>query len=184
MDTHFMAQKCTDPGFVECDPVVDAVSQPMRDDSHILGKGLGCLATTPTADLVLQGLRQIPVIQGDERLNVCCQQSINQAVIKVESGRIDLSSASGQDTRPSNGEAIGLQVELTHELDVLLKAVIVIAGYQTTFIIEDITRRCTEAVPDRFAASLFVGRPFDLIGGCCSSPGEVVRKLDHSGSLP
>src|SRR5207249_4564747 len=40
-----------------------------------------------------------------------------------------------------------------------------------------------EAVPDRFAASLLVGRAFDLIGGCCSSPGEVVRKLDHAISL-
>lgn len=107
VDTCFMAPECADPGFVKRNPVVDTIAQPMRDDPHILGKGLCSLAAAPTPYLVLQGLRQIPVIQGDEWLNVCCQQRVYQPVIKVEPGRIDLSSAGWQDTRPGNGEAIG-----------------------------------------------------------------------------
>ena len=38
----------------------------------------------------LQGLRQVPVEQCDERLNVCCQQGVSQVAVECQASLIDL----------------------------------------------------------------------------------------------
>jgi hypothetical protein len=50
-----------DPGLVVGDPVADETVEPVEDEPGVLGETLDDVARRPAA-LVLQGLRQIPVV--------------------------------------------------------------------------------------------------------------------------
>ena len=59
------------------------------------------------ASLVLQRLREIPVVQGDEGLDTGLEESIDQSVVEVHAGLVvGAWCAIGEDTGPGQGEAI------------------------------------------------------------------------------
>ena len=61
-------------------------------------------------------------------------------------------AGAGLHARPGNREAVDLQPELGHELEVVAPAVIVIAGDIAGRAVRDGSEHAGEAVPDRLAA--------------------------------
>lgn len=68
------------PGATECVPGLDPVSKPGETEVGIVLKSLNNGQVGPTA-VVLEGLRQIPVEQGDHRLHSRFEQGIDQLVV-------------------------------------------------------------------------------------------------------
>ena len=70
-----------------------------------------------------------------------------------------------EDSRPRHGEAVGLEAEVFHKLDVFFVAVEVVVGYVAGVVVFDLAGSVREGVPDGGAAAFFVDGAFDLIGG-------------------
>ena len=105
-----VAQERAAPRFVQRDPVLHPVAEPPRDDVGVLDERLSSQPRRPAA-AILQHLGQIPVVEGDVRLDAGLQQAIRQPAVEVQPGLVDLAVAVRQDPRPRDGEAIGLQAE-------------------------------------------------------------------------
>ena len=58
------------------------------------------------AALILQRLRQVPMIETKPRRNAARQQAIDQAIVEIEPARFDGAGARGHDARPRRREAI------------------------------------------------------------------------------
>ena len=163
------------PGLVVGDPVLHAVAQAADHGLHVIAEGLRRLARRPAARL-LQPLRKVPVEQRGVGDDARVEQGVHQAAVEVEALRVHGAASLGQDPRPGDGEAIGLEAELLHEGDVVAPEVIVIAGHVADGAVPDPAGRPAEPVPDGFAASVPVGRALDLISGGGGAPDEPVRK--------
>src|SRR5579859_3789119 len=70
------------PGFVLCEPPVNAVSQAARHHLGIVGESVGRIACEP-ATTIQQGHGQVPVIERGEWTNTSSKQGIDQAVVKI-----------------------------------------------------------------------------------------------------
>src|SRR5215467_15486382 len=104
VDAYGIAEIGAAPGFVMRQPPVNAVSQAARHHPCIVGKSIGCIAGKP-APSILETHRQIPVIECSKGTNTASQQSINQAVVKIQAAFIDGTCALWQDARPGEREA-------------------------------------------------------------------------------
>jgi hypothetical protein len=60
---------------------------------------------------------------------------------------------------------------------------IVIAGHVARVTVFDLAGRMAEAIPNRFAAAVFIPRAFDLISGRRSAPDKVFGKGEVPGML-
>src|SRR5579864_7228459 len=69
--------------FVEEHPVGDTVAQRLRDQLHVVGEAGGSVAVGPSSG-VFQSLRQIPVIERDQRANAVLEQGIDEAAVVVD----------------------------------------------------------------------------------------------------
>ena len=83
-----MAEQRVDIGLVEHRPMPHAVTEPLGDDPRVIGKFFRDVALQPAA-LVLQRLRQVPMIETKPRRNAARQQAIDQAVVEIEPARFD-----------------------------------------------------------------------------------------------
>ena len=83
------AFQVADPGraerLVEGRPVLDPVAEALGDDGGVRGEVLGGVARRPAAP-VLERLRQVPVVERDERGDAGLQQAVDQPVVEVEPG--------------------------------------------------------------------------------------------------
>src|SRR5271156_6217850 len=122
-----MTKQRMDIGLVERRPVLDPVSEPLRHDAGIVGEFFGSIAIEP-ATPILQGLRQVPVIETKPRRNATRDQAIDQPVVEIEAAWFDVASARRQDAGPSRREAVGHKAATREQLDVVAPAVIMIAG--------------------------------------------------------
>src|SRR5690242_21447034 len=95
-------------------PPVDAITQAARHNLGVIGKGVGCIASKPAAALI-ESKWQIPVIKRRQRSDAVSQQSVNQAVIKVQAALINRAGTLWQHTWPGDREAIRLQIERGHQ---------------------------------------------------------------------
>ena len=116
-----------DDGLVKGSPQLHPRTKAGVAQAGVLGEGFGGAACFPAA-LILQGLRQVPVIEGNHRLNIMRQQFIDQIAIKLHACFINLAAPGGQQARPGDGKAIALQAHLGHQRHVFAKTVIVIDG--------------------------------------------------------
>lgn len=71
-----MAEDGDAPGFVESRPQLDTIPQAACHHVGVIGEGLQRVAVGPTT-LILQGLRQIPMIEREKRLDIGGQQAID-----------------------------------------------------------------------------------------------------------
>ena len=78
-----VAQHREAQGLVEDHPVLDPVAQGLTDDADVVRKHLDDVAVGP-ATLVLQGLWQIPVVQGDPGLDASAEARVDDAFVVVE----------------------------------------------------------------------------------------------------
>jgi hypothetical protein len=113
---------------------------------------LSCLetATRPYLATLAAG----PSDERRERLDVRCEQLVNQPAAKVEALRIRLAGPVREDPGPSDGEAVCFRSDRSHELHVLLVPMIVVIGDIAIVIVFDFPGRVCVRVPDRFSLAI------------------------------
>ena len=158
-----------DPWLVERDPVLHAAVERPVHQRCIVSEPVGDVGIQPTA-AVIQRRRQIPVEQGRQRLDALAQQLVDQARIKIHTGLIDPALALGQHPRPTDAEAVGVQSELAHQRDVVLEAMVVVAGHVSGVAVVGHSRRVGEPGPDARPGPVCQRRTLDLMRRRGSAP--------------
>src|SRR5258708_35827903 len=92
----------------------DPVAKLPRDIAGIIRKRFGGVAGLPSA-LVLQRLRQVPVVKGRKRFHAGFEQRIDQAAGEVETLRIRLTDPRGEDSAPGDREPRTLVAHVPHQ---------------------------------------------------------------------
>ena len=98
------------PGFVERDPVLDAVPKGLDDDLGIVGEIVGGIPTDEPAILLEQGLGHIPVEHRDKGRDVFLQERIDQALVVIQPLGVDRAFALGEHPAPGDREAVGVHL--------------------------------------------------------------------------
>ncbi len=107
--------------------VLDAVGEMFGDVAGVVGEGFGGVAGLPAA-FVFEGLGEVPVEERAVGLDVGGEELVDEAVVEVEALGVGRAGALREDARPGDGEAVGLEAEGLHELDVFFVAVVVVVG--------------------------------------------------------
>ena len=168
--------------FVEKDPIGYAISQGSSHLLRIVGKARSRIAIWP-APGIFQNLRQIPMIERDERPDSGFQQGVHEAAVVINAFGIRRASAGGLDARPRNRKAVTVQIHRAQQRNIFLPAMIGIASYIARVAILDFARGMREAVPDRFALAVCLPRAFDLIGGSSRAPEKIPGEWNLGGSI-
>jgi hypothetical protein len=163
------------PGLVVGDPVLHAIAQVLDHHLHVFAERVRRRPRGPAARF-LQALREVPVEEGRVGDDARFQQGVHQPAVEVEALLVHGAAPFGQDARPGDREAIGLEAELLHEGDVFAPPVIVVAGHVARGPVADPARRAAEPVPDGLPASVPVRGALDLIGGGGGAPDEPGRE--------
>ena len=165
-----------DVRLVERREVADAIAEPGGDQGRELGERMRRRPFGPATG-ILQPLRQIPVIQRDERVDLLRQQLVDQSVVEVESGFVGPADPFGEDAGPRDREAICAQPQVGHQLDVVAVAVVVVARDVPGVVVAHPPRGVREAIPDALSTSVFTGRALDLVGRGRGAPHELGGEL-------
>ena len=160
------------PGFVVGDPVLHAVAQAARHRVDKGEVGVDGGALVPAA-AVLQVLRQVPVVEGGPGLQAAFQHAVHQARIEIQALFVGLAAHLGEDARPGDREAVGVQSHVAADVEVFRPAVVVVAGDKPVGTVLDSTWRGGETVPDRFDPAVFLAGAFDLVRRGGAAPQEV-----------
>ncbi len=168
------------PGLIDRCPVSHPIAEPAADHIDERSEVLHDAASEPAAAVVLQRLRQIPVVERQEWGDASLEQSINQARVEVEPGFVDAASTFGHDSRPGDRKTIGVQVELAHELDVFPPSMVVIAGDVAGLIVDDVSGVVGEGIPDTWPTPVFSHGTFDLVRRRGSAPVEAVWEVHET----
>ncbi len=104
------------------------------------------------------------------------QQAVDQAIVEIEPGVVDLTPAVRQNPRPGDGEAVGGEAQLPHQRDVFPPAVVVIAGDIPAVGVEDLPGCVAEPIPDRLPPPILPRRPLDLVGRGRRPPDKPIRE--------
>ena len=158
----------------------DAIAKAMAYDVGVVGEAQRGVASRPSA-AVLQRLRQVPVVQREVRRDAAREQPVDEPIVKVEPARIDRAGAARLHARPRDREAIPLQAQLAHQIEVCGQAVIVVASDITVAAVGDRAGHAAEAVPDRRSATVLGHGTFDLVRARRSAPHE--RRGLNCGSV-
>ena len=86
---HGIAQESAAERLVERDPVADPVAETGNDRPGVGGEVLRGAAGTPAAG-ILQGLRQVPVVEGGHRGDPRFEQRIDETVVEVQAALVDV----------------------------------------------------------------------------------------------
>ena len=172
------------PRLVVGDPRPHEVAELARHVLRVLGEALRRVAVGPAAG-VLQRLREVPVVERRGGLDPALEQPLDEAAVEAHAGRVERPGAVGLHARPRDREAVGLEAQRRHEVEVLAPAVVVVAGDVAGVAVLDGARNAAEGVPDRVAAPVLVRRPLDLVGGRGGAEAESGREAGHGrGNLP
>ena len=174
------ALEVADPGraqrLVDGEPVLHPVAERRADHAGVLGQRVGGVPGRPAA-AVLQHLRQVPVVDGDERPDTGLQQRVDQPVVEGQPGRVDRAGAVREHPRPGDGEPVRPDAELAHQRDVLGPAVVVVAGDVAGVAVVDGAGHPAERVPDRRGSPVLGRRALDLVRGGGHAPDEVPAEI-------
>src|SRR4029453_11276849 len=170
---------------VDREVVLHSVAELVGDVPAVVAERLRRVFGPPAAVLVLQRLREIPVIERDERLDPVCAQLVGQALVEVDAFRVRRTVTLREDARPGDREAVGVGADVLHQRDVFLVAVIVIVGDVAGVAVLDLPGGVRERVPDRRPLAVLVPRRLDLVRGGSDAPIETFgepSKAVRSGS--
>lgn len=100
--------------------------------------------------------------------NAVGEQAVDKLAVVLDALRVDgvVATAEGDDTSPSNREAVCLDAVLPQEGDVLLPAGVRVGCDIAVAAVESLAGGPAEVVPDGFSATVDVCRAFDLECGC------------------
>mmetsp|Transcript_50915 Transcript_50915/g.108779 ORF Transcript_50915/g.108779 Transcript_50915/m.108779 type:complete len:207 (+) Transcript_50915:924-1544(+) len=124
--TYCVAERSRAPRLIQCQPPLHSISKERETARGIFLKVLDDAPIQPSAVLVLQTLRQIPMVQGDERLTSRGEESVNQRVVEGSAFRIYRTPTVWEQARPRYRETIGWHSELPYQLHVFRVTVVVI----------------------------------------------------------
>ena len=167
--TYVVTQVGAAHGFVQRCVRIDALTEGLRDQVNIVTKGIGGLAIQPAAG-ILQMLGQVPVIEGDKGLDVVLSELIEQLDIPLNTGSIG-AAITLDDSRPRNGQAIGIHPKSRDQLNVFLPAGHMITGHGAIRAIKDGARLVAEGIPYRWLAALC--RALNLERGSADTKNKV-----------
>ena len=160
---------------VQGEEVADPVAELRGDEARIGGEGLHRLARFPAA-AILQGLRQVPVIERGEGHDAVGQQFVDQPVVEGQALGVGRPAPLREQARPGDREAVGRHAQRLHQRHVLLVEVIVIVGDVGVGAVADLAGQPGKRVPDGGAAAVLLRGALDLIGRCGRSPAEAFGK--------
>ncbi len=171
-----------DPRFGVADPDGDPLAQCLEHRPRVALEVIDDLGICPAA-AVLQRLREVPVVERSHGGDAGLADLARELAVPVESFLIEPAGLRpvGVDPRPADREAVGSDVELFHERDVFVDAVVVVAGDVAGVSVGDVTRDVTKSVPDRLALAPLRPRAFDLVARRGRAPVKVVWKTVRHG---
>ena len=158
--------------FVEQHPVGDAIAQRARHQFDVVGEAGRRIAIGPASG-IFERLRQVPVIERDQRADVGFEQGIHETAVVIDAFGIRRTAPVRLNSRPGNREAVAVQIHRPHQRNVFAPAMIGVAGYVAGVAILDFARGVREAVPDGFALAVFFPRAFNLVSGSGGAPIEI-----------
>ena len=153
------------PGFVEGDPVL-ALGDGLEHDACVVLKVEGeLLAVQETAVALVETIGEIPVEEGDEGRDAGFEEVINELDVVVDALLVDgvVATTDGDDTRPGDGEAVGGGAERLEKVNVLLGAVVRVAGGGARAAVGDLAGDVAEGIPDRGTTAVSMDSTLNLI---------------------
>src|SRR4029078_4114286 len=140
------------------------------------------VARAPAA-LVLKRLGQVPVGEGGQRADVTVEHALEERAVEVEAALVGRPAAARLDAWPGDREAVALEPERSHQVEIFLREVVMLASGSPGVAVGDVALDRCEPVPDRLAASVGRRCALDLEGGCGSAPHRSVP-LFHPFTAP
>src|SRR5215211_1838665 len=176
VDSLAIAQPGRDPGLVQGDPERNRVTERLVNDPGVLGEPLARLPHGPSA-AIFQRLRQVPVVERQHRFYGALPQALYELAVVVETLLVCETVPLRLYPGPGHGEAVGLQPEVGHEIEVFFEAVVLVAGDIAGVAVENLSGGVGEGVPDRGSAAVLVHGSLDLVGRCRRAPQEILGKI-------
>ena len=96
-------------------------------------------------------------------------EAIDKLTVETNPCFVEISLSIGHYSRPGNRKPVGSHSHRLHQGNILAKSMIVVASDIAIAPLEDLSRSTREFVPNAWAATVYIGRPFNLIG-CCRRP--------------
>src|SRR5690606_9029751 len=175
-----LAARVADEGgaqrLVEGGPVIDPVAEGLVHGDRVVEEALRGVSVRPAAG-VLDRLRKIPVVEGEPGQDAVLEQLVDEATVEVDALRVD-GAVGGLDARPAHREAVGVESEALHELNVVGHAVVVVDRDLGGVAAGDVPRRACEVIPDRVELAVFLGGALDLGGSGRGTPDESGRPCE------
>ena len=175
-DAHAVADPDRD-GLVERGPAAHPVAEGSERQIGVVGEGVDDAAVDPAA-LVLEGLRQVPVIERDVGRDAGVEQFVDEARVEVDALLVDRASPFGDQARPAQREAIAGDADVLHQRHVFAIAMVVVGAAIAGDVARDLAGRVAEGVPDRGALAVLVPRALDLEGTGGDAEIEAGRELN------
>ena len=163
------------PRLVERDPLLHAVAERLADDLRVLGEPQRRVALGPAAR-VLQLLGEVPVVEGERRLDAAGQQLVDQTAVEVQAALDGGAAARRLHPGPGHREAVRGQAQLRHHRHVVAVAVVVVVGDVAGLAARRLAGRMAEGVPDRGRTAVLPHRPLDLVRGGRRAPEKGGRE--------
>jgi hypothetical protein len=116
------------------------------------------------------------VIEGHQWLDVVFEQEIDQTVVEGEAAFLAYLITVGEEAWPGDGKAVGVNAELLEQLNVLLVAVVVVAGDVAVLTVANFAGCPREGVPNLRPTTIFVDRSLDLVRRGGDSPDKALRE--------
>jgi hypothetical protein len=160
--TGSVAQPGGAPRLVERDPPADRPAQRPGNGPGVLGEAAHGVALRPPA-LVLKGLRQIPVVEREDRKDAPGAKTVHDPAVEVEALGVGRAFARWLDTRPGHREAVCADAKLRQEVEILFPSQEMIARDVAGVAIDRLAGGVAERVPDGHAPASDVYGPFDLV---------------------
>ena len=175
MDTGMQSKIGKTDRLIQGHPMFHPVGQLIDHHFDIIRKPIGRIPIQPPA-LVIERQRIIPGKQRHVGLNSDGEQIINELVIECQPLGIDLAGPSGNHSRPSDREPVGVGAQRFHQGHVGFRAVVMVARFRAGVTAPDCARFAAKHIPNRLPATVRLGSAFDLIGGRRNTPDKVLWK--------
>jgi hypothetical protein len=134
-------------GLVDRHPHPDVIAEGVGDHGRVFRKPLRGVAAGPPA-LVLQGLGELPVIEGRHRDDVAPAQLLDERSVVVQTGLIDGTAPGRLHTGPRDRESVRADAELGQKPEIGIHAVIGVAGDVAGVPVVHPARGVAEDIPD------------------------------------
>ena len=103
--TDLVTEKGCAPRFIMRDPRLNPVPQSFNDRLRISDEGANNVSGCPPSALV-QGEREIPVVERDMRLDLVLKQFIDESVVKIQAEIVDCTITARNDPWPCHRKSV------------------------------------------------------------------------------